>query len=249
MSDLVEVTGMVIASMPVGEYDRRIVLLTKERGKIAAFAKGARRPNSQLMSVTRAFVFGKFQLYEGRTSYNIKQAEISNYFEEVITDLDAVCYACYFAELAEYYARENLDASQMINLLYASLKALVNNNIPDELIRYIYELRLIWINGECPEFFKCRHCGEHDKLTVFSMNHFAVYCEECIKYMGHQITDAVHLDETTFYTIQYIIATPIVKLFTFVVSDEVLAQLRMVAGRIRAVTFDKKMKSEQMLPV
>ena len=135
MSDLVEVTGMVIASMPVGEYDRRIVLLTKERGKIAAFAKGARRPNSQLMSVTRAFVFGKFQLYEGRTSYNIKQAEISNYFEEVITNLDAVCYACYFAELAEYYARENLDASQMINLLYASLKALVNNNIRDELIR------------------------------------------------------------------------------------------------------------------
>ena len=67
--------------------------------------------------------------------------------------------------------------------------------------------------------------------------------------MGHQITDAVRLDETTFYTIQYIIATPIAKLFTFVVSDEVLAQLRMVAGRIRAVTFDKKMKSEQMLPV
>ncbi len=247
MSDLTEVTGMVISAMPVGEFDRRIVLLTKERGKISAFAKGARRPKSPLMGITRAFVFGKFWLYEGRTSYTVHQAEISNYFESLITDLDAVCYGYYFAELAEYYARENLDASEMINLLYVALRALEKNQMPKELIRYAYEMRLISMNGECPDFFTCAECREEGKkLRIYSAGKEAVYCVHCIQ--QHSVpTDGVTLQESTFYAIQYMITAPLQKLFGFTVSTEVLYELRLVLGRLRAVTFDKVMKSEEML--
>ena len=34
MADQIKVMGMVISSAPIGEHDKRIVLLTKEKGKM-----------------------------------------------------------------------------------------------------------------------------------------------------------------------------------------------------------------------
>ena len=117
MRETANLTGMVLKATPSGEYDRRLVILTRERGKITAFARGAKRPGNQLMAVSRPFVFGQFRLFEGREAYSLQGAEISNYFTELSQDVESACYGSYFLEFADYYSRENMDAGELLLLL------------------------------------------------------------------------------------------------------------------------------------
>ena len=114
MQGVTELTGMVLKAEPIGDYDRRVVLLTKERGKIAAFARGARKPSSKLLAATNPFCFGTFKFYEGRTSYNLMEADISNYFEGLREDYESAFYGMYFLEVMDYYTRENNDEKEQI---------------------------------------------------------------------------------------------------------------------------------------
>ena len=150
MQDFTIVTGMIIGAVPIGEYDRRLVLLTKERGKITAFARGARKPNSRFVASTNLFCFGTFKLYAGRYSYTLSETEISNYFEELRMDFEGAYYGMYFLEIADYYTRENNDEREMLKLLYQSLRAISHPTLKNQLVRAVFEIKSVVINGEFP---------------------------------------------------------------------------------------------------
>ena len=138
MTGQVKLTGMVLVSMPVGDYDRRLTILTKERGKISAFAKGSRKPTSPLLGCSQPFSFGEFILYEGKSSYNVVSAEISNYFAELRDDVEAIYYAMYFCEFSCFMTKENLEAGEPLKLLYMTLRALSKPSLHKKLVRRIF---------------------------------------------------------------------------------------------------------------
>jgi DNA repair protein RecO (recombination protein O) len=198
--------------VPVGEYDRRIVLLTKECGKITAFAKGARRQNSHNMAALDPFSFGEFKLYRGYSAYNVMDVNILNYFENLRVDFIGAYYGMYFLEIADYWTRENNDEREMLKLLYQTIKALSAPGLKQELVRYIFELKTIMINGEFPG-----------------------------------IPENKGLEESTIYTIRYIMQSPIESLYTFAVTDSVLKQIKDIADYLCGKYLDRGFKSLEIL--
>ena len=168
MEELVSVKGMVIKHSPVGDYDWVATIFTADRGKITAFARNARKPGSKLAGSVEPFCFGTFKLFAGRTSYNIVEADIENYFEGFRQDLEGACYGTFFLEFASYYTRENNEDKELLNLLYISLKALLNEKLRNRLVRCIYELRALCIEGEYPGV---PESGNLLDSTIYAMNY------------------------------------------------------------------------------
>ncbi len=218
----INVNGMIISSAPIGEYDRRVEILTSEYGRISAFASGARKPNSELVSASRMFALGTFELYQGRSSYNIKHAHIVDYFTELETDVESAYYGFYFLEFCRYFSRENVEAGSMLDLLYRSLKALAKSNIDNRLVRAIFELKMLDINGICP--------APEDIIPSFGR--FSI---------GNDLKDG------TAYAVRFVITSPIEKLYTFKLDEEVLGQFISVVNHLTDIFIDKKFKSSELL--
>lgn len=178
MQNFMVVLGLVLKAEPIGEYDRRVVLLTREKGKITVFARGARRQNNRFLATTTPFCFGEFKLYAGQNSYSLAEANITNFFEEVRADMELAFYGMYFLELADYYARENADEKPLLKLLYQSLKALTHPSLKRDLVKVVYEMKAIMINGEFP--------GIPDKSTDLSGT------DRVIRYLWETPADKVY---------------------------------------------------------
>lgn len=242
------VTGLVINTMPMGEYDKRITLLTKERGKITAFARGARRPNSSLLAATNPFSFGEFELFEGRSAYTVAKATISNYFRNLAFSPESACYGFYFLEFADYCCQENNDETEMLKLLYQTLRALESSRFDNRLVRAVYELKALAVNGEAPNVFGCLSCGKKEALIFFSARRGGTLCADC----KNAAKDAWEMTESAIYTMQYVISAEIAKLYSFTVSEQVLLELQRMLETYLRLYLPHSFKSlkilEELLP-
>ena len=144
------VKGIVLACFPQGEYGKRIVLLSDMLGKITVFASGAAKQTSKIIGAVRPMTAAEFSLGEGRGAKSIHGVNVIDAFDEVSMDPETAFYGMYFLELTDYFGTEGMaeeDAKRMLNLLFLALAALRRKELSPELVRRMFELRMLVHEG------------------------------------------------------------------------------------------------------
>ncbi len=244
MSEGIEIQGIILSVMPVGEADRRVLLLTRELGKVSAFARGARRPTSPLCGVTRPFSFGAFTLHQGRSAYTLSKAGISEYFEDLAHDVEKSACAMAFCELTAYFTRENADETGTLALLYYALRALQSGKMKKRLVQAAFECRLLSENGLMPAFSHCARCKKTLESGVFSTALMQPLCTDCAPK-----NSLYPLQKSTVYTLEFIRTEEVNRLFSFDLSDQVLSELLAVSEILLKSAVDRELPARQMLSV
>jgi DNA repair protein RecO (recombination protein O) len=148
-------TGIVLRVHKLGEADRIITLLTRQRGIVRAVGKGVRKTTSRFGGRLEPFMHVDLQLAEGRSLDIITQAETVNAFaKDLGLDYEAYTAGTAMLETAERLVQEDGEpAVAQFQLLVGALRALRERRMTPSLILDSYQLRALSIAGYAPAFF------------------------------------------------------------------------------------------------
>ncbi len=179
------VDGVVIRTSVTGEADRIVWVLTRDRGIIRAFAKGARGTKNKLHGGTSLFAYCSFLFSEKNNVYNINEALIKEVFFDLRRSMETLTLAQYFCEAVEKSVPDKCDEEIYLRLLLNSLHFLCKGEKHELLIKAVFEMRMCCISGYMPSLLMCGECGEFETpFMYFDCTTGVLLCDKCGKGSG-----------------------------------------------------------------
>ena len=150
--------AIVLRARPLGEADRIYTLLTRERGKVDAVAKGVRRPRSAVAGRLEPLAEVRVALHRGRSLDVITEVRtIASYWSGLVRP-DALATASLFAETIDLFCEPELALPEIYALLGAAIAAVAASDAPAGLVPR-FQLRLLHALGLAPADDACVRCG------------------------------------------------------------------------------------------
>jgi len=148
--------ALVLRTYKLGEADRIVVFLTRDRGKKRGVAKGARRPKSRFTGALESLTRAGVAYYERelrdlvRINYVEPQRSALAAVARGTQDASALGHAEYFAELIDEWAPE-AHADERLYRLGASIIEALASGVPIAALARYFEFWLLRLQGVYPE--------------------------------------------------------------------------------------------------
>lgn len=188
--------AVVLSTVDYGEADRLVTLLTRSRGRVTAFAAGARKSKRRFAGALEPGTYLQVQLVERRgDTFRLDGADIRETFFGVREDLARIARALYCLELARELCRDHQPHPELFDSLLGYLNKLSRNVAgPTSLIQF--ELDALEVAGFRPRFSPCTLCGSPiDALSRFDPEAGGVACSRCLTRVPHGVPVALEVAE------------------------------------------------------
>ena len=221
----IETEGIVVKTVKYGEADTILTIVSQKLGKITVFTKASKRVKSPLMSASQIFAYSNFVLTHQSGSYRLQRVELIKNYHKISTELDKFFYASYFMELSEKLMIEHQTNIKLFNLLKDTLDILLELDTQKlELMRIIYELKILECSGFKPEVLKCANCGiiQLERSRYFSIIEGGIICKDC----SSKVKPLMEFDKTTIRFVEYVYSNDMSLAVNAKVSKIILAELK-----------------------
>jgi DNA repair protein RecO (recombination protein O) len=191
---LLTTEALVLRGYKLGETSKLVVLLTRERGKLRAVARGARgaRPRYQSalepLSEVRVTLYGR----QGSELLRLGNAELlHSAFRAGTSSLDAALLLSGCAELFDAFSPEGEAEEKVYRLALAVVRAAEAGATPELLSRYV-EAWLLRLHGLHPQLDACASCGAPlpPGRLLFHRSAHGFVCEDCGPASGPELSPA-----------------------------------------------------------
>lgn len=172
--------GIILRSRIFGEADKILTIFTKEKGKIEAVARGARRPRNRLVGASQQFTYLRTLIFEGKSIDQLSQAEIIRSFSTLRDNLIKMAYATWWSELMDIFLPLEEANPEVFRFFIAGLLVLEKAEEP-AMVSRAFELRLLKYFGFQPVLEACARCGRgvERSFAGFSVEEGGVLCPRC----------------------------------------------------------------------
>lgn len=177
-----KLTGIVLRTVDTGEADRVVTLLTRERGKVAAYARGARASRRRFGGSLEPFTLVTAEVRERTASELLGLESVApiEAFGGIRGDLARIACAAYAAELSRELVRDHEPHEDLFDLLAAYLRALDTGPATPTALR-AFELGALRAAGLSPRLDACARCGRSPPAgpARFDPGQGGILCEAC----------------------------------------------------------------------
>jgi DNA repair protein RecO (recombination protein O) len=180
--------AVVLTGVDYGEADRIVTLFTRGRGRLSAFAAGARKSKRRFPGALEAGNLIRARLVERRgDTYRLDGAEVLQTFFALRDDLNRIARALYGLELCKELTRDHEPHPELFEALLAFLGRLDRNEAgPSSLIAF--ELDALALAGFRPRFSPCALCGGPvGERPRFDPDAGGVACDGCAGRVPHAV--------------------------------------------------------------